>query len=161
MAEDTLVDFAVVAFREDGQWQVATLPHRVGRGPARLLHALRQQPSEGPTLAALLLRRRLLPRGAARRQEVRLMISDASAAGEWPVARQALGPGRRGGAGRGRRGSCRPAGDLEIFADLGVSAMELAAICCDLELYPDEMLGADRRTDRVRPPVRAAPWTTT
>jgi putative tRNA adenosine deaminase-associated protein len=34
----------------------------------------------------------------------------------------------------------QPAGDLGIFADLGVSAMELAAICSDLELYPDEML---------------------
>ena len=34
-----------------------------------------------------------------------------------------------------------PAGDLEIFADLGMSSMELAAICSDLELYPDEMLG--------------------
>ena len=25
---DTLVDFAVVVFREDGQWQVGSLPHR-------------------------------------------------------------------------------------------------------------------------------------
>jgi putative tRNA adenosine deaminase-associated protein len=34
----------------------------------------------------------------------------------------------------------QPAGDLDIFADLGVSAMEVAAVCGDLELYPDEML---------------------
>jgi putative tRNA adenosine deaminase-associated protein len=34
----------------------------------------------------------------------------------------------------------QPAGDLDIFADLGVAAMEVSAICSDLELYPDEML---------------------
>jgi putative tRNA adenosine deaminase-associated protein len=38
-------------------------------------------------------------------------------------------------------GDVAPAGDLGIFADLGVSPMEVAAICAELELYPDEMLG--------------------
>jgi putative tRNA adenosine deaminase-associated protein len=33
-----------------------------------------------------------------------------------------------------------PAGDLDIFADFGMDAMELSAVCSDLELYPDEML---------------------
>jgi len=33
-----------------------------------------------------------------------------------------------------------PAGDLDIFGDLGMDAMELSALCSDLELYPDEML---------------------
>ena len=28
VAEDTLVDFAVVVFREEGQWQVGSLPHK-------------------------------------------------------------------------------------------------------------------------------------
>ena len=36
--------------------------------------------------------------------------------------------------------SVEPAGDLDIFADLGFGSMELAAVCSDLELYPDEML---------------------
>ncbi len=68
------------------------------------------------------------------------MISDATAAGDWPVAREALDmvgeivPDDDDE-------SVAPAGDLEIFADLGMSSMELAAICSDLELYPDEMLG--------------------
>jgi putative tRNA adenosine deaminase-associated protein len=34
----------------------------------------------------------------------------------------------------------QPAGDLDIFADLGVAAMEISAICSDLDQYPDEML---------------------
>ncbi len=139
MAEDTLVDFAVVVFREDGQWQVSELPHRSAEDLPALLHAVRQQPSEGPTLAVcsygddffLVIR----PDGT----EVRLMISDASAAGGWPVARQALD--QVGEAAPEDDEIMSPAGDLEIFADLGMSSMELVAICSDLELYPDEMLG--------------------
>ena len=34
----------------------------------------------------------------------------------------------------------QPAGDLDIFADIGVAAMEVSAVCGDLDLYPDEML---------------------
>ena len=33
-----------------------------------------------------------------------------------------------------------PAGDLSIFADLGIDEMELGAISGDLDLFPDEML---------------------
>ena len=138
MAEDTLVDFAVVVFREDGQWQAGALPHRSAEALPDLLHAVRQQPSEGPSLGLcsygddffLVVR----PDG----DHVRLMISDASAASDWPVAREALDlvdedvpDGDE---------SMAPAGDLEIFADLGLGSMELLAVCSDLELYPDEML---------------------
>jgi putative tRNA adenosine deaminase-associated protein len=139
VAEDTLVDFAVVVFREDGQWQVGPLPHRAAEDLAALLHAVRQQPSEGPTLAVcsygddffLVVR----PDGDG----VRLMISDVTAAGDWPVAREALD--LVGEVEPDDDENVAPAGDLELFADLGMSSMELVAICSDLELYPDEMLG--------------------
>ena len=139
MAEDTLVDFAVVVFREEGQWQVGSLPHRAATELPALLHAVRQQPSEGPTFAIcsygddffLVIR----PDG----DDVRLMISDATAAGDWPVAREALDlvdePQPEDDE------AAAPAGDLDIFADLGIDSMELVAVCSDLEAYPDEMLG--------------------
>jgi putative tRNA adenosine deaminase-associated protein len=139
VAEDTLVDFAVVVFREEGQWQVGSLPHKAATELPALLHAVRQQPSEGPTFAIcsygddffLVIR----PDG----DDVRLMISDATAAGDWPVARQALDlvdePQPEDD------DAAAPAGDLDIFADLGIDSMELVAVCSDLEAYPDEMLG--------------------
>jgi putative tRNA adenosine deaminase-associated protein len=139
VAEDTLVDFAVVVFREEGQWQVGSLPHKAATELPALLHAVRQQPSEGPTLAIcsygddffLVIR----PDG----DDVRLMISDATAAGDWPVAREALDlvdePQPEDDE------AAAPAGDLDIFADLGIDSMELVAVCSDLEAYPDEMLG--------------------
>jgi putative tRNA adenosine deaminase-associated protein len=139
VAEDTLVDFAVVVFREEGQWQVGSLPHKAATELPALLHAVRQQPSEGPTFAIcsygddffLVIR----PEG----DDVRLMISDATAAGDWPVAREALElldePQPEDDE------AAAPAGDLDIFADLGIDSMELVAVCSDLEAYPDEMLG--------------------
>ena len=51
MPDDTLVDFAVVAFREEGRWEVGPLPARAAENLPGLLAALRQQPSEGPALA--------------------------------------------------------------------------------------------------------------
>ena len=35
-----------------------------------------------------------------------------------------------------------PAGDLDIFADLGLHSMELSTICDDADLYPDEQIDA-------------------
>ena len=35
-----------------------------------------------------------------------------------------------------------PAGDMSIFADLGLDEMELGALSGDLDLYPDEMLSS-------------------
>jgi putative tRNA adenosine deaminase-associated protein len=34
----------------------------------------------------------------------------------------------------------QPAGDMQILSDLGFSAMDLAVLCDEEELYPDEML---------------------
>jgi putative tRNA adenosine deaminase-associated protein len=141
MTEDTLVDFAVVAFREDEQWQVAALPPRAAENLDGFVATVRQQPSEGVALGLssvgddffLAVR----PHGAT----VRLLLSDATAAGEWPVAQQALDlieealPDEDDDSEQ-----VAPVGDLTIFRDLGVSAMEVTALCGDLELYPDEML---------------------
>jgi putative tRNA adenosine deaminase-associated protein len=135
---DTLVDFAVVVFREEGQWQVGSLPHRAAESLEGMVAAVRQQPTDGPRFAVssygddffLAIR----PDG----DEIRLMLSDATAADEWPIAAEVLEaldepvPDEDD--------EVEPAGDLDIFGDLGLDAMELSALCSDLELYPDEML---------------------
>jgi putative tRNA adenosine deaminase-associated protein len=52
MAEDldSGVDFAVVAYREEGEWQVAPLPPRAGTDLEVLVHALRQWPGDAGAL---------------------------------------------------------------------------------------------------------------
>lgn len=152
MSQDTLVDFALVAFREDGQWQLDELPSRAAEDLDALAAATRQQPSDGVSVALcsygddffLALR----PHG----DDVRLLLSDVTAVGEWSIAQQVVEALDRDGSDdpdpddpdpdhpNADRETVAPAGDLDIFADLGVSAMEVAAVCGDLDLYPDEML---------------------
>ena len=68
-------------------------------------------------------------------------MSDVTAVGEWPIAREALDLVGEAEPEEDDFEHVAPAGDLDIFADLGMGAMELSAVCSDLELYPDEMLG--------------------
>jgi putative tRNA adenosine deaminase-associated protein len=69
----------------------------------------------------------------------RVLLSDVTAATDWPVARSAVEfldiplPDDED--------DQEPAGDLGIVADLGVSAMDMGALLDDFDLYPDEMLG--------------------
>jgi putative tRNA adenosine deaminase-associated protein len=68
----------------------------------------------------------------------RLLISDVTAATEWPIARQVVDELDIPLADDDDEQV--PAGDLAIVADLGMTAMDLGALCDDVDLYPEEML---------------------
>jgi putative tRNA adenosine deaminase-associated protein len=67
-------------------------------------------------------------------------LSDVTAADESPLARQVLDALDLPIPVGDDLEHVQPAGDLGIFADLGMSAMDLGALCGELDLYPDEML---------------------
>jgi putative tRNA adenosine deaminase-associated protein len=143
MSEDAGGDSAVVAWREDGRWSVASLPPHVLDDLDTLISALRQQPGEGGTLGLVSVGDDffVLLRVIGHGDDVRILLSDATAAEEWPLARAVLealdvSPSDVGD----DADYVTPAGDLAIFADLGLDAMELGALCDDMELYPDEVL---------------------
>ncbi len=140
--KETLVDFALVAYREDERWQVCPLPPRAADGLDAFVAAVRQQPTEGVGLGLSSFGDDFFLAVRLQGDHVRLLLSDVTAAGEWPIAAAALElldePFTDDEDGDDE--TVRPAGDLALFGDLGVSAMELRAICGDLELYPDEML---------------------
>jgi putative tRNA adenosine deaminase-associated protein len=141
MLEGTAVDFVVVVFREDERWQVSALPPRTAEDLHSFTHALRQQPSEGVALGLCAFDDDFFLAVRPDGDDVRLMISDASAAADWPIAAQALELVGEPLPEDENAEQVRPAGDLSIFADIGMTAMELGGVCSDLELYPDEMLG--------------------
>jgi putative tRNA adenosine deaminase-associated protein len=122
--DEDLVDFAVAVFQEDGRWAVAPLPPHVAGDLELFVAAVRQQLSEGPILGLLGLGDEYFIALRLVGGRERLFISERCAAEEDAVARQVLerlGLGPSEGSG--------PAGDEEIFADLGLDSFELRLAC--------------------------------
>jgi putative tRNA adenosine deaminase-associated protein len=138
MAGESAADFAVAVSREEDRWQVTSLPPRVADGLHPLLAALRQQWGEGGVIGLVSVAEDFFVAARMTTADVRLLLSDATAAIEWPLARQVLDELQVAVPEDDEH--VAPAGDLAIFADLGMDAMELGAMCDDLDLYPDEVL---------------------
>jgi putative tRNA adenosine deaminase-associated protein len=135
------VDFALAAYREEGVWQVDGLPPSVGADLDEMLAVLRQRPGDSGALGLLSVDEDffLLLRVVGR--EERLLLSDVTAATEWPIARAVLDRLHLPVPDDDDVDHVQPAGDLGIAADLGVDAMTMGVICDDLDAYPDEQLG--------------------
>lgn len=141
--EESSADFAVVAYLdEDGRWEVGSLPPRATGDLDGVLHALRQQPSEGGVIGLLSMGDDFFVAVRLGGDHVRLLLSDVTAAAEWPLAREVLDRLDLPLPDGDDLEQVQPAGDLAIFADLGLDAMAVGALCDDLELYPDEMLSS-------------------
>jgi putative tRNA adenosine deaminase-associated protein len=134
------LDFALVAYREEGVWQVEQLGEEAVEDVDTLAGELRRWPGDGGSIGLLSFDEDffLLVRVLGARTKV--LLSDVTAATDWPIARSAVEflnlplPDDEDD-------EQVPAGDLSIVADLGMGAMDMGALLDDYELYPDEMLG--------------------
>ncbi|MBA2464096.1 MAG: tRNA adenosine deaminase-associated protein [Nocardioides sp.] len=133
------IDFALVAYREEGVWQLQELVPDTAGDLENFAKELRRWPGDGGSLGLVsvdedffLLVRVLGPR-------TKMLLSDVTAATDWPIARAVVAslelplPDDED--------EQAPAGDLAIVADLGMGAMDMGALLDDADLYPDEMLG--------------------
>jgi putative tRNA adenosine deaminase-associated protein len=136
--EDSL---AVVVFREDGVWHSGLLPERVTDDLDGLIAVLRQQPGENGAIGLVNVADEFFVALRVRADEVRMLLSDVTAAVAWDLARQVVDRLGIQPPGDDDLEDVWPAGDLSIFADLGVDEMELGAVLADLDAYADEMLG--------------------
>jgi putative tRNA adenosine deaminase-associated protein len=71
-----------------------------------------------------------------------IFLSDVTASLDWPLAGQVVEYLELDIPDDEDLDQVLPAGDMSIFADLGVDEMELGALSGDLDLYPDEMLSS-------------------
>lgn len=132
------VDFAVVAYREDGVWELAALPHERAGDLDELTDELRRYPGDFGSLAFISIDEDFFVLARVAGSSVRLLLSDVTAASEWPIARDVVDeldlpmPDDDD--------DPAPAGDLGILADLGVGAMDMGAMLDDVDAYPDELL---------------------
>jgi putative tRNA adenosine deaminase-associated protein len=132
------LDFAVAAYAEDGHWTVTPLPLRGDPDLPALVSALRRYPGETGVLGLVSVDEDFFVLVRVERGRARLLISDVTAATEWPLAKQVVDELDIPLADDDDEQV--PAGDLTIVADLGLSAMDLGALCDDIDLLPEEML---------------------
>ena len=132
------VDFALVAYREEGIWQVQELDDVLASDLDSFATELRRYPGDGGSLGLVSIDEDFFLLVRVLGPETRLLLSDVTAATDWPIARSIVDhldlplPDDDE--------DQEPAGDLGIVADLGLGAMDMGALLDDLDLYPDEML---------------------
>src|SRR5579875_854033 len=138
MPEASETDFAIIVFREDDRWDAGVLPVAVTSDLAAFIRVLRQQPSIAGTIGLAGIDDYFFVAVRVIGSQVSVLLSDIGAALDYPLARQVLDfldipvPDEED------IDQVLPAGDLSIFADLGLDEMELAAICSRLDLDSDD-----------------------
>src|SRR6516165_11320559 len=134
-------DVAVVVYREeDDAWEAEVLPQALTSDLAGLIHGLRQQPSIGGTFGLVAVGDDFFVALRVVGGQVSVFLSDLTAALDWPLARQVLQHLEIELPDDEDLDQVLPAGDLSIFADLGIDEMDLGMIAGDLDLFPDEAL---------------------
>ena len=132
------VDFVLVAYREEGVWRLEELESDVAADLDDFAVELRRYPGDGGSLGLVSIDEDFFLLVRVRGAQTRLLLSDVTAATEWPLARSVVDhlelplPDDEE--------DPEPAGDLGIVADLGLGAMDMGALLDDVDLYPDEML---------------------
>lgn len=143
MPEVSETDFAIIVYREDDRWDADVLPVAVTANLNGLIRALRQQPSIVGTIGFAGVADDFFVAVRVLGAQVSLLLSDIAAASEGdPLAVQVLDYLDIPVPDEEDIDQILPAGDLSIFADLGLDEMDLAAISSDMEMYPDEAVEA-------------------
>lgn len=138
MVDELDIDFALAAYREDGEWQLAELADEALLDVETLSAGLRRFPGEGGTIALVGFDEDVFLIVRVTGAHVRVLVSDITAADEWDLARTAIE--HLGLPFPEEDDESAPAGDLDILGDLGVHAIDLGALIDDFDLYPDEVL---------------------
>ena len=135
---DVTQDFAIEAWHEDGRWSIASLPN-----PDDLTHIidrLKKQQTNGGSVAMIAIDDEFFLAIRVLGSQVKYFISDITCAIDYEVAAEFLEIADLDQP--EEDDEPLPAGDLDIFADLGLQSMELSTICDDADLFPDEQIEA-------------------
>ena len=133
------VDFALVAYREEGVWRIAEIEEDRLHDLEALTTELRRWPGDFGSLGLVSIDEDFFVLVRVAGEATRVLLSDVTAATEWPIARSVVEqldipmPDDED--------EQLPAGDLGIVADLGLPARDMGALLDDYDLYPDEILG--------------------
>jgi putative tRNA adenosine deaminase-associated protein len=132
------VDFALVVYREENVWRLDEVSDDLLHDVDALAAELRRWPGDFGSIGLVSIDEDFFVIARVAGPQVRLLLSDVTAATEWPLARSVIEslelpmPDEDD--------DPEPAGDLSLLADLGLPAMDMGAMLDDEDLYPDEVL---------------------
>ena len=145
MSEDTdeveSIDYVVAVWREEGRWTASALPAESAASVDDLAAALRRFPGEGGVLGFVQVADEFFIGVRQTGERTRAFVSDGTAVLDWGLADEVLeAVGLQ--VEDDELEELEPVGDLSLYADLGLDSTELAFICNDADLYPDEQVRA-------------------
>ena len=141
MSDEMAADFALSALREDGIWSVTPLPPAAADDLDQMIHALRQQPGDAGAIGLLSFAEDFFVVLRLVADDVRMLLSDVTAAFDAPFASQVLDRLGLSMPDGDDEDDIEPVGDLDLLTDLGVSPLLMAELCDDLDLFPDDVFG--------------------
>ncbi len=131
------VDYALVAFVDDGAWQVLDIASPAFASVDSLSHALRQVAGASGAVGMVAVDEDFFVLVRVAGSRTRVLLSDVTAADEWELARSAVD---FLGLPPSDDDEAVPAGDLDLLGDLGLDAVDMAELLDDDDLYPDDVL---------------------
>ena len=138
MADNGSDDYGVLAWHEDGRWNVQLLDEP--NDMSAVLDALKSKRVNGGTFALIAIDDEFFIVARTLGSQTQMMISDVTYANEYDIASDVIDlldlplPEEDD--------DSQPGGDVDLLADLGINDMELEAIAADTELFPDEAIEA-------------------
>jgi len=133
------VESSTVFWREEGVWQVSSIPARNAVSMDSLLGSLSRFPGEGGVFAAVTIGDEFFLLVRESGQGRWILLSDGAAAWDWSLAEEAVD---MLGLNEDDLEEFEPAGDVRLLEEFGVSAEEIELLCANEDLYPDEQLAA-------------------
>lgn len=140
---DTNDSWAVVVFPDGDGWQVAQLPPGLAEDLDAVAAAVRGQVPGAFALVDVADEFFVVVRVVG--GDARFLLSDAGASAEWDLAAQVMEHLDLDIPDDTDSQDLWPVGELGVFDDLGLDALELGAILADEDAYADEMLSAIAR----------------
>lgn len=131
------IDQSIVFWREEGRWQVSSIPAPNAVSMDALVTALSRFPGEGGVFGAVTIGDDffLLVRESAQGRWI--VLSDGAASWDWSLAEEAVD---MLGLGEDDVEEFEPVGDTGLLEEFGISGDDLELICANEDLYPDEQL---------------------
>lgn len=137
------VELALAAYRVGGEWRLDELADTALASVESIVAALRRFPSDVGAMALLTVDEDFFVLVRVEPHQVRVLLSDVTAAEEWQLAESVLeflGLPVPDAFDEEADELYGPAGDLTLLADLGMHPVDMGVLLEDVELYPDEML---------------------